>query len=616
MSYRRIMKMISILMAAMLLTAMGGVALTEDMAVEPAAPLAEDLGGAAGLTVDDGQADVAPELPAEPETDTQVAVAAPALYQYVLVANDAAAVYLQDDEDYTPAALLNSGDVVLVTGAMAARTPVAFFADGKVLCGYMDASELLPMDDAQTRDYLNAVAASGQAGLYADDINWPLAPLAGVTYGDDRILLATTISNDKAYTMNGQSFTANQMGSANNGNCWKWCQALYKAVWGVNFTETFLGTDATGNNLLANLNDSQRTTTAAHVRAFIQQTVPGATIRVCACSTACKSFNNDGLGCGHKGHSMIVVEKTADGLTVMDNLGNHTRYYTWQDFANSWKSFTYIKYIKFPGATPLPANYVAADGSSVAVTGVSLNQSAFNLVVGQTATLSATVTPENASVKAVEWASSNTAVATVDNGVVVGKGSGTATIGVKTRDGDFTASCTVTVSQPALQKSLSKTGGNGTVTLNLGERLQLVPDFATRKLWTIKGVKSSKARYASVSAAGVVTALAVGKTTITVTCTNRKKATLTVKVVDPFAPTAVALNRKGTVKLHVGETLQLQAALKPSTANTTYTWKSSSKRVASVDANGLVTALKRGSCQVAVRTANGKYAKVKIKVLK
>ena len=218
--------------------------------------------------------------------------------------------------------------------------------------------------------------------------------------------------------------------------------------------------------------------------------------------------------------------------------------------------------------------------------------------------------------KAVEWASSNTAVATVDNGVVVGKGSGTATIGVKTRDGDFTASCTVTVSQPALQKSLTKTGGNGTVTLNLGERLQLVPDFATRKLWTIKGVKSSKARYASVSAAGVVTALAVGKTTITVTCTNRKKATLNVAVVDPSVPAAVALNKQGTVKLKVGETLQLQAALKPSTANTTYTWKSSSKRWPAWTPTATGHGLKKGSATIAVRTANGKTAKVKIKVSK
>ena len=45
-------------------------------------------------------------------------------------------------------------------------------------------------------------------------------------------------------------------------------------------------------------------------------------------------------------------------------------------------------------------------------------------------------------------------------------------------------------------------------------------------------------------------------------------------------------------------------------------WASSKPKVASVDANGTVTALKKGSCKIAVRTANGKTAKVKIKVSK
>ena len=64
--------------------------------------------------------------------------------------------------------------------------------------------------------------------------------------------------------------------------------------------------------------------------------------------------------------------------------------------------------------------------------------------MGKTLTLTATVTPDNATDKTVAWTSSNDAVATVDaNGVVTAKAEGTATI-TATADGK-TATCTVTV---------------------------------------------------------------------------------------------------------------------------------------------------------------------------
>ncbi len=76
---------------------------------------------------------------------------------------------------------------------------------------------------------------------------------------------------------------------------------------------------------------------------------------------------------------------------------------------------------------------------------VSLNKTSTTLRVGDTETLTATVTPNNATNKAVTWTSSNSSVATVSNGVVTAKAEGTATITVKTADGNKTATCTVTV---------------------------------------------------------------------------------------------------------------------------------------------------------------------------
>ena len=78
------------------------------------------------------------------------------------------------------------------------------------------------------------------------------------------------------------------------------------------------------------------------------------------------------------------------------------------------------------------------------VSGVALDKTSAELQVGKTLTLTATVTPDNATDKAVAWTSSNDAVATVDaNGVVTAKAEGTATI--TATSGGKTATCTVTV---------------------------------------------------------------------------------------------------------------------------------------------------------------------------
>lgn len=83
--------------------------------------------------------------------------------------------------------------------------------------------------------------------------------------------------------------------------------------------------------------------------------------------------------------------------------------------------------------------------TTVPVTGVSLNKSSTSLTVGKTEILTATVTPTNATNKAVTWSSNNTTVATVDNGTIRANAKGSATITVRTSDGNKTATCAVTV---------------------------------------------------------------------------------------------------------------------------------------------------------------------------
>lgn len=79
------------------------------------------------------------------------------------------------------------------------------------------------------------------------------------------------------------------------------------------------------------------------------------------------------------------------------------------------------------------------------VTAISLNKPSDTLTVGGTDTLTSTISPSNASNKAITWTSSNNNVATVNNGVVTAVASGTTVITATTVDGSKIASCTITV---------------------------------------------------------------------------------------------------------------------------------------------------------------------------
>lgn len=82
----------------------------------------------------------------------------------------------------------------------------------------------------------------------------------------------------------------------------------------------------------------------------------------------------------------------------------------------------------------------------VAVMGVTLDQTSLAMNVGDAdVTLVATVAPADAADKDVTWESDDNSVASVNNGVVTAVGAGNATITVKTNDGNFTATCDVTV---------------------------------------------------------------------------------------------------------------------------------------------------------------------------
>lgn len=90
-------------------------------------------------------------------------------------------------------------------------------------------------------------------------------------------------------------------------------------------------------------------------------------------------------------------------------------------------------------------SFVTVFAETVSVDGVTLNRASSYLSAGDTITLTATVTPADATDTSVTWSSSDDTVATVENGVVTAHKGGNATITATTVDGGYTAECDITV---------------------------------------------------------------------------------------------------------------------------------------------------------------------------
>ena len=261
---------------------------------------------------------------------------------------------------------------------------------------------------------------------------------------------------------------------------------------------------------------------------------------------------------------------------------------------------------------------VTVSDKEIKVTGVKLNKSETSLLVGGNETLTATVLPEDATNQNVTWKSDKPEIASVDaNGKVTGVAAGEATITVTTEDGGKTATCKVTVSDTEIKVTgvtLNKTA----LTLETGASETLTatvaPAEATNKKVTWK---SDKPEIASVDANGKVTGVKAGEATITVTTEDGgKTATCKVTVSDKeIKVTGVKLNKSET-SLLVGGNETLTATVLPEDAtNQNVTWKSDKPEIATVDANGKVTAVKVGEATITVTTEDGgKTATCKVTV--
>ena len=146
----------------------------------------------------------------------------------------------------------------------------------------------------------------------------------------------------------------------------------------------------------------------------------------------------------------IMVEDIRNQGVLSD--GNHTLTVTMESEGEPY--FGTPLYVIFAGigertysqTQSVHPEYAVACDDAVAVTGVTLSQSSANMLLGNTLTLTPTFTPAYATDRALTWVSSDTDVATVDNGVVTPVAEGSATITARlTSNNAIYATCTVTV---------------------------------------------------------------------------------------------------------------------------------------------------------------------------
>ena len=240
------------------------------------------------------------------------------------------------------------------------------------------------------------------------------------------------------------------------------------------------------------------------------------------------------------------------------------------------------------------------------VTGVSLNTNTVEVTEGDSFTLRATVSPADATYQSVSWSSGNSAVASVDGyGRVTANSPGQTTITARTSEGQYSATCQVTVKS----KTVSVTGvslNKSSLSLDKGETTQLVatvsPSNATNKdvTWA-----SNNPEAVFVASDGTVTANKIGTATITVKTDDGGK-TATCSVTVKAVPVSSVTLSSSSLSMTEGEKSQLTATVSPSNAtNKDLTWASNNTSVATVSSSGLVTAISSGSATITATSSDG-----------
>ena len=257
----------------------------------------------------------------------------------------------------------------------------------------------------------------------------------------------------------------------------------------------------------------------------------------------------------------------------------------------------------------------------VRVTSIKLDKTSLTMTAGTEETLTATLSPENATTKDVRWVSSDYNVATVSSeGVVRAQNAGTATITAISEDGFYKATCKVTVGASAAGQVTGVRMSSSEISLTVGGTTTLYA-YVSPSTAANQGVtwSSSDPSVVKVDNRGNLTAVKLGTAVITAkTNDGGYTAKCTVKVQTQVVhPQKVTLD-KSIVTLDIDSKLQLNATISPSNAtNPSIAWKSENESIAKVSASGLVTAVGTGTTKIiAYAVDNGSAASCMVSVKK
>ena len=237
---------------------------------------------------------------------------------------------------------------------------------------------------------------------------------------------------------------------------------------------------------------------------------------------------------------------------------------------------------------------------------VEISSSKEELYPGETATLTVTVTPEEATDKSVTWEiDSGSEYATLSaDGVLTAVAPGEVVVKATTKDGsDISAFYTITVkSVPASSITISgdkEVTAGGKITLTATVK----PEDADQNVtWTVE----SGERFASISADGVLTAVAPGEVVVKAAAKDGSGVSATYTVtVKPVMVTSITISGNTTVE--EGKTITLSATVKPDNAtNKDVTWSiESGSQYASISASGVLTAKAAGKVTVKATAKDG-----------
>ncbi len=210
----------------------------------------------------------------------------------------------------------------------------------------------------------------------------------------------------------------------------------------------------------------------------------------------------------------------------------------------------------------------------------------------------------------VVWKSANDKIATVDAaGVVTAVGKGKANITATATDGSG-QSVSVSVTVKKLVESITLDVSE--VTIAQGKKATIKASVlpADADLKTIQWASSNPAN-CPVSSSGAVTANATGNYSITATANDNSGVNATAVVTVAAAPKTVEIRSDlYNQTIEIGESAGLTATVKDSQGNAdtvsqTVTWASSNKNVVAVDANGVITAVAKGSADITAKTTDG-----------